>query len=384
MPANTFDVIVLGLGAMGSAAAYHLTKAGKRVLAIEQFGLDHTLGSSHGESRIIRYVYDDPAYIALARHSYPLWREVEEDTDVDLLTITGGLDFGHPDNPQYIATRRALDYCDIPYEWLTPGEVAVRFPQFTLKPDDMAIYQPDGGFVRASDAVVAQVSYAQENGAELMLNTAVTDFEIGPTSVTVQTTRGAISAGALVVAAGPWAGKMLAKTGLQLPLQPTREILTFFQTDDPALFKPDRCPVWIHHGETKVHYGIANADGVSGFKVAQHGRHEPTDPDNTRRMVEPEYIEQMRAFLAQYIPKGGGILTKTYVCLYTMTPDENFIIDQHPFYPHVAIGAGFSGHGFKFSTTIGKILGELATEGYSEMNNALFSLKRFPMAVVQK
>lgn len=376
MQKERYDVIVLGLGAMGAAAVYHLSRAKKRVLALEQFELGHALGSSYGESRIIRYAYDHPAYIELAKAAYPLWHEVEADTGQSLLVETGGLDFGLPDDPHFAATRHSLDYSGIYYEWLTPREVSERLPQFTLQDGEMGIYQPDAGFLRASPCVTTQAERARELGATLLTNTSVMKIDLLPDSVRVHTTAEQYEAAALVITAGPWAGHMLNGIGLQLPLQPTREILVFFETQKPEWFGPDRCPIFIYHGQ-RLYYGIANPDGVSGFKVAQHGRHEPTDPTTINRVTEDSYIEEVRAFLRRSIPMGDGKVIKSYVCMYTMTPDEHFIIDQHPRYKHVAIGAGFSGHGFKFSTLIGKMLGELATDGHTPHNNPLFRLDRF-------
>lgn len=374
---NTFDVIVLGLGAMGSAATYHLAKAGRRVLGIEQFELGHAFGSSFGESRIIRYAYDHPAYIELARHTYPLWHQVEADTGHQLVVQTGGLDWGLPDDPHFRNTRESLDFSGIAYEWLAPAEVRARLPQFTLRDGEMAIYQADAGFVRATMSVIAHTERAHALGAQLLTSTRVERIEPSEASVTVHTSNGTYSAGALVISAGPWAGPLLASTGLRLPLQPTREILVFFHTEVPELFTPQRCPIFIYHGGEKIYYGIPDADGLSGFKVAQHGRHEPTDPNTIDRTTEDSYVEQVRGFQRKYIPRGGGDVIKTYVCMYTMTPDEHFIIDTHPAYRNIAIGAGFSGHGFKFSTLIGKMLGELALEGRSPTNNPLFRIDRF-------
>lgn len=371
-----YDVIIIGLGAMGSAAAYHQAKAGRHVLALEQFELGHALGSSYGESRIIRYAYDHPAYIEMAKHTFPLWCAVEADTGHDLLCVTGGLDFGRPDDPMFAETRRSLDIAGIPYESLTPAQVSARFPQFTLAADEVGIYQPDAGFLRASACVMAQATRARDLGATLRTNTAVRDIQIAPDSATVITDDGTYTAASLIITAGPWAGRVLSKVGLDLPLQPTREIVGFFQTEQPDAFLPGRCPIWIAHGNP-MYYGLPNADGQSGFKIGVHGRGESTDPDTINRVCEPEYVAQLRGFLARSIPKGAGELLKTHVCMYTMTPDEHFVIDRHPLYKHVSIGAGFSGHGFKFSTLIGKMLGDLATGTPSTFESELFSIGRF-------
>jgi monomeric sarcosine oxidase len=370
------DVIVIGLGAMGSAAAYYAAKAGARVLGIEQFGLGHALGSSYGESRIIRYAYDHPDYIDMAKHAYPLWQTVEQDTGQTLIVRTGGLDWGRPDDPHFLNTRRSLELSGIAHELLTPAEVRERFPQFTLQPDEMGIYQADAGFVRATESILAHAAGARRHGALLLEDTPVTAIDVSPDHVTVQTPNGVYSAARLVVTAGPWMGKIARQMGVNLPLQPTREILAFFATGQPELFTPERCPVWIYHGE-RLYYGIPNADGVSGFKVARHGRHEPTDPATINRVAEDEYIDELRGFLGKYIPAGAGDLIKTYVCMYTMTPDENFIIDTLPGAPHIAIGSACSGHGFKFSTLVGKMLVDLVMHGKTDFYSDLFSLNRF-------
>jgi monomeric sarcosine oxidase len=373
----SYDVIVIGLGAMGSAATYHLSKAGRRVLALEQFSLGHALGSSYGESRIIRYIYDHPDYVRMAKHTYPVWEAVQADVGRNLLVMTGGLNWGREDNPHLIATKHSLEVSAVPFEWLSPAETCERFPQFRIAPDEKVIYQAESGFLRATDCVVSQATRAAEYGATIRTETPVTEIDLFDDYVAVHTPADSYQAAALVITAGPWAGRVLGKTGLQLPLQPTREILGFFETENRPLFMPDRCPIYIYWGTEKVYYGIADADGQSGFKVAQHGRHEPTDPDTINRITEESYVHELRDFLGRYIPQGAGRLLKGNVCMYTMTPDEHFIIDRHPGYPHVAIGAGFSGHGFKFSTFIGKLLGELATGESASFQSDLFKIARF-------
>ncbi len=361
---------------MGSATAYHLQNQGFRVLGIEQYSLGHALGSSYGESRIIRYAYTHPTYVEMAKHAYPLWQQVEQETGKKLVEITGGITWGKADNTDFQDTKRSLETIGVRHEVWNPSELQKRFPQFVLPEDELAIFQPDAGFVRATDSVLTHALGAQKLGADILAETSVTHVEILPNSVTVKTATEAYTAAHLVITAGPWAGRVLGNLGLNLPLQPTREILTFFATEQPELFTPERCPAWIYHGE-KIYYGIANADGVSGFKAAQHGRHEPTDPATINRVTEDSYVEEVRSFLNKYIPKGAGELLKTYVCMYTMTPDEDFIIDWHPEHRHVTIGAGFSGHGFKFATLIGKMLGDMVIRGTTEFSSDLFKLSRF-------
>ncbi len=373
--ANQYDVIVLGLGVMGSAAAYHLANDGQRVLALEQFELDHRMGSSYGESRIIRYAYDHPAYVEMSKAAFPMWRALEEASGQQLMVRTGGLDFGAADSPSLLVTRDNLKAEGIPFDWLTPGEVSRRFPQFRLADNMYGMFQPDAGYLAASRCVVTQAEMARKCGATLLTRTPVQRVEVQHDSVRVHTADGQYEAGKLVITAGPWAGRILAMLDLNLPLQPTREELVFFEPPDRAQFLPDRFPIFIYH-DVPWKYGLPNVDGT-GLKVAVHGRHEPTDPDHTRRTPDPDYVEQVRGFVRQFIPQGDGPVNEARICLYTMTPDGHFLIDRHPAYPQVVFGAGFSGHGFKFGILIGRILSDLAVHGKTAYNLSLFSAQRF-------
>ena len=376
MATNTnYDVIVLGMGVVGSATAYHLARAGQHVLALEQFDLDHQLGSSYGSSRIIRYAYDHPTYIEMAKAVYPLWHDLEQEAGISLMRKTGGLDFGQADSTSLIAFRDNLRQAGIACEWLSPAEVARRFPQFQLDENMMGLYQADTGYLMASRCVTAQARLAQQHGATIHTRTQVTGIEIHTDSVSVRTATDHYSAARLVITAGAWAGPLLGSLGLPNPLQPTRERLIFFEPAEPAAFMPDRFPVFIAHSEPWF-YGIPSVNG-GGLKAAIHAQTHATDPDHTDREVESEYIEQVRRFLQRHIPKGDGQVKETRVCLYTMTPDHHFIIDQHPAHPHVVIGAGFSGHGFKFGILTGQILADLAIKGETPHDISLFTVRRF-------
>ncbi|MEP7287822.1 MAG: N-methyl-L-tryptophan oxidase [Chloroflexota bacterium] len=373
--ANQYDVIVLGLGVMGTAAAYHLAKDGQRVLGLEQFALDHRLGSSYGESRIIRYAYDHPIYVEMAKAVFPMWRDLEAESGQALMFQIGGLDFGLVDSESLLTTRDTMLATHVPLEWITPAEVAKRLPQFQLDDNMMAIYQPDGGYLAASQCVLAQANLARKHGATLLTNTPVLKVEALTDSVHIQTATESYEAARLVITAGSWAAHVLTMLDLRLPLQPTREELVFFEPSDPTAFLPDRCPIFICHDQP-WRYGLPNVDG-SGLKVAIHGRHEPVDPDQVNRTPDEPYIGVIRDFVQHYLPTGNGPVKESRVCLYTMTPDEQFIIDRHPAYQHIAIGAGFSGHGFKFGILIGRMLADLATRGATPYDLSLFSVRRF-------
>jgi sarcosine oxidase len=370
-----YDVIVLGLGVMGSAASYHLARAGKRVLALEQFELDHRMGSSYGESRIIRYAYAHPTYVEMAKAAFLMWRELEADSGRRLMFQTGGLDFGPAGAPTLNAARDNLRGAGIACEWLSPGEVMARFPQFRPGPDMMGLYQPDAAYLAASQCVIAQAEMAQKYGATLLTKTPVLGIDPLPGAVRVHTAGAVYEAGALVITAGPWAPKVLGALGLNLPLQPTREQIVFFNPTERTLFEPPHMPVFIFH-QQPWYYGLPNVDGT-GFKAAIHCNGEATDPDTCKRTADSDYIEQIREFVEQYLPRGVGPITDSRVCLYTMTPDEHFIIDRHPAHPNIVFGAGFSGHGFKFGILIGRILADLATSGATPFDLTLFRADRF-------
>ncbi|MFN7208866.1 MAG: N-methyl-L-tryptophan oxidase [Aggregatilineales bacterium] len=374
-----YDVIVIGLGVMGSAAAYHLARAGQRVLALEQFELDHRNGSSHGESRIIRYAYTHPLYVQMARESFALWQALETASGRRLMQRTGGFDFGAPDSPTLRATHQTLESASIPFEWLNAEEAMRRFPQFSLTAEMVALYQPDAAYLAASACVIAQTELAHALGAELLFETPVRRIEPLHDGVRVHTVDRAYEAGKLILTGGAWMGKLLGALDLGLPLQPTREQIVFFEPRDPDLFAPERCPVFIFHSPTWF-YGLPDVDG-SGVKVGIHGNDDACDPDQVNRTPDAAYIERVAAWTRQHLPLAAGAVKEARICLYTMTPDEHFVLDQHPAYPQIVFGAGFSGHGFKFGNLIGKLLADMALGNPISYDLSLFSVARFRQSV---
>jgi monomeric sarcosine oxidase len=372
---NNFDVIVLGLGVMGTAAAYHLAKDGQRVLGLEQFDLDHKLGSSYGESRIIRYAYNNPIHVEMSKAAFPTWRALEAESGKQLMFRTGSLDFGPAESPSLNTTYQTMRAAGITCEWLSGAEAMARFPQFRFDESMRAIYQPDGAYLAASRCVLTQAELARAHGATLLTNAKVLRVEVFIDSVRVHTADAQYEAARLIISAGAWGPQILHTLGLDLPLTPTREELVFLEPPDMRAFMPERLPVFIQH-ETPWHYGLPNAEGA-GLKVAIHMRDEPTDPDNTRRTGDEDYVEHMRAFVRRYLPGGDGPVKEVRICLYTVAPDEHFIIDQHPAHPNVIIASPCSGHGFKFGNLIGRILADLATQGKTDHDISLFSVKRF-------
>lgn len=381
--AQHFDAIVLGAGGMGSAAAYYLSKARQRVLLLEQFELNHQNGSSYGVSRVIRYAYDRPIYINLMRSAYRLWFALEEEAGEQLYVKTGGIDFSQPDEPSFQKVAASMEEMGIAFDRLTAPEASQRFPQFRFDEGMEVLYQQDAGLLAASKCVYAHTRLAQARGATLVDRTPVTKITVSSNNVEVQTPTETYAAEKIVIAAGSWAKTLLSPLGIELPLKIMPCQLAFFQPDNPEDYQPERFPVFAAHmngdyGERP--YGIASYQD-SGVKItAFYGWETVSHPSQVDYTPDDNWIERMRSFSRQYIPGANGPLVSTRRCLYTMTPDKDFIIDRHPEYPQVIFGAGFSGHGFKFTTLVGSILADLAIQGKTENDISLFKASRFQNA----
>ena len=377
---NTYDTIVIGAGAMGSAAAYYLGKRGQRVLLLEQFEIDHRKGSSYGYSRIIRYSYDHPEYVDLMKDTFPLWFALENELGQTLYHQTGGIDFGPVDDHSLRATIKAVETSEISHELMSPAEARKRFPQFRFADDFQVLYQPDSGFVAASSAVRGHIQLARRYGADVRDKTPVDNIRLTRESVEVGAGGERYSAGRLIVTAGSWAKALLQETGLELPLTVLRCQLNFMAPADLGPFESERCPIWIAHVSERFAtslYGIPSHDG-SGFKIAFHGGPPVSSPADIDYQPDASNVEALRSFMRAHIPGIASAPAKeSRICLYTRTPDEHFIVDRHPEHAHVAIGAGFSGHGFKFSTMIGKMLTDIALDGHTPHNDGLFKINRF-------
>ena len=376
-----FDAIVLGAGGMGSAAAYYLAAAGQKVLLLEQFELNHQKGSSYGESRVIRYSYDNPIYIELMRAAYPLWFALQEEAQEKLYIKTGGLDFGYPHESTFQDLKRSMDEAKLNYEYLSKPQVSQRFPQFCLDDGMAAIFQEDSGLLKPSKCVLAHIRLAQKHGAAVRDRTPVIEINPQADSVEVVTATETYTAARLVITAGSWTKSLLAPLGIELTLKVMPCQLGFYQPLDKAAFAPDRFPVFFAHinGEYgEMPYGIPHEDDSIGVKVTTfYGWDTVEHPREVDYTPSAEWVEKIRNFSRQYIPGAAGETIDTRRCLYTMTEDKHFIVDRHPLYPQIAIGAGFSGHGFKFTTLIGKILTQLVLSGETKHDISLFKLERF-------
>jgi sarcosine oxidase len=347
---------------MGSAALHHLARRGKRVLGLERYDIPHAMGSSHGVNRIIRMAYfEDPSYVPLLRRSYELWRELEATSGERLLEITGGIDAAPEEHPVFAGSLQSCLEHGLDHQVLTGSEVNARFPGYRLPETHMAVYQPDGGYVMSERCIVAHVVAAQADGADVHAREQVVGW--GPTAggVEVSTDRGAYTADRLVVTAGAWSLGLLGH--LRGELVPERQVLAWFQPIRPDLYQPDRFPVFNLEVDAGHFYGFP-VETIPGFKVGlYHHLEEAVDPDTMDREPGPADEAPLRRFTKTYFPDAAGPTMTLKTCLFTNSPDEHFIIDLHPDLPQVAIAAGFSGHGFKFSSVVGELLADLAIDG---------------------
>jgi len=369
-----FDVVVVGLGAIGSAALHRLARGGARVAGIERYSPGHDRGSSHGETRIIRLGYfEHPSYVPLLRRAYALWRELEAEAKAKLLHVTGIAEIGPPDGELVTGTLSASRLHDLPHEVLDAAETMRRFPAFKLPPDYVGVFQPDGGFVAVEPAIKAQLALAEAHGAELRIGVTVLSVAPHGGGVRIATSHGDIDAGTAIVAAGPWVGTLVPN----LPVRVTREVMTWFQPSDDALFTSDRFPVFILENRHGMHYGFP-LHGSPGVKIAKHHhRDEAVDPDRVDRTVSAADEALVRPVLADHIPAANGPLIAAKTCLYTVTPDRDFIVDRLPQAPQIIVASPCSGHGFKFAPVIGEILAEMALTGRTGHDIGRFRLGRF-------
>jgi sarcosine oxidase len=370
-----YDAIVLGLGGIGSAAAYWLTKRfGDGVLGLEQFELGHARGESQDHSRIIRLSYHDARYVELAKRSYETWADVERESGEQLVLKTGGLDLGPRDGAIDLATyANSMRACGVPFEELDAQAIRHRWPQWRIGDDVHGLYQPESGIAMAARANATHQRMAREHGAELRERVHVDRIEEsgGEFAVRIGGTR--YTTGRLCIAAGPWSNKALANFGVTLPLEVTKEQVTYFHAADPEAFRPERFPVWIWMDDPSF-YGFPTF-GENGPKVAQDAGGLPVDPDTRNFEPDVDNSARVNAFLRKYLPAALGppILVKT--CLYTLTPDRDFVIDILPTQARGAIAIG-AGHAFKFASVLGRILAELVTDGATRSDLSLFSVER--------
>jgi sarcosine oxidase len=373
-----YDVIVLGLGAVGSSTVYQLSLRGQNVLGIDQFTPPHSFGSSHGKSRIIRETYfEDPLYVPLVKRAYNGWAELQARSGKRVLTRTGGLMIGAPDGTVVSGARASALEHRLPCEELSANELRARFP--ALRPPDGAvgIWEPRAGVLDPEAAIEAQLAIARAAKAELRFGEKVTKWRATAGGVEVTTHSGTWAAARLVISAGPWIGGLLPE--LALPLTVERNAVYWFDPLNAAEFTPSKLPVFIHeYAPGHIWYGFPNfGDGV---KVAQHHQGEMTTANTLRRAVSDAEVEGIRGLIKEFLPDADGALRASSVCLYTNTPDEHFILDAHPYHPAVTIASPCSGHGFKFSIALGELIADDLMGEQARFDLSPFRISRFALA----
>lgn len=378
--ASCYDAAVIGLGAVGSAALFHLARRGLRAVGLERFAPGHDRGSSHGESRIIRLSYfEHPSYVPLLRRAYENWRELERLTGETLLSRTGILEAGRPGSAVVAGTLAAADLHDLPHEALTAAEANRRFPALALPPDWSAVFQPDGGVLRPERAVLAHVTAARVSGAEVRTGVRVTAVEPAPGGMRLRVEgQEPVPAARVVVAAGPWIADLLPDLAPHLRL--TRQVLGWFAPRDPDALRLGRFPVAIlDDGPAGAVYGFP--DLGTGTKWARHDEGDVLGhADRVAQDAGPRDEAGIRGPLARLVPGAAGPLLRMRTCLYTRTADEHFVLDALPGEPRLIAASPCSGHGFKFASVLGEALAELAAEGGTRFDLSRFGLARLATA----
>lgn len=358
-----YDVVVVGLGVAGSAAARELARRGLTVLGLDRFGPDHRRGSSHGESRLFRLLYHEaPYYVPLLRRAREDWRELERECGEDLFVETGGLVIGPPDGrlvPGCLATAAERD---VTFEEPSPGDAHPRFPAFEVPDGDRLLLDPGGGVLLADRCLSALRSGARRAGADLRFGERVLDWSVDGDGLAVETRRGTVPGGALLVAAGGWTADLVG--GSRLPLVVERQTVHRFPAGDDRHgrdFGPERFPVFLLERNENGSIAYGAPDVGRGVKVALHHGGEQADrPGDVRRSVDPGEARAARGAVEELLPRLGRSAIGSDVCLYTDTPDRDFVIDRlSPEMPPVVLACGFSGHGFKFAPVVAEAAADL-------------------------
>jgi sarcosine oxidase len=370
-----YDLIVVGLGAMGGAAACHAARRGARVLGLDANPAGHALGSSHGATRAIRETYfEAPDYVPLVQRSFDHWRALEAETGHALLTVSGALYLGPPDNGLTAGVIRAARVHGLPYEALAGAGFARRFPGFALPEGWEAVFETRGGILWADACMQAHLDLARHHGADLRFSTPALSWRRKGDGVIVETPDGLVAAAAMILTPGPWATEALAD--LALPISCRRIAVVHLDAADPAQYPASDLSVYFWMTPQGIYAGFPHIDG-EGVKIMRHDKGDTCTPATVRRGIDAHDTAQIAGFTAKYMPAANGPVREALTCLYTMTPDNHFILDRHPAIPGLVYACGFCGHGFKFAPVIGEALTSLALDGATDLPVDFLSARRF-------
>jgi sarcosine oxidase len=377
-----FDAIVIGVGSMGSAACWFLAKRGQKVLGLEQFNTPHENGSHAGQSRIIRKAYfEHPDYVPLLERAYNNWRAFELESGSSLYHRTGIVYLGKNENENISGIRNSARLYDVPLENLSHEECKKRFPSFNVPGDFDVIFEPDAGFVTPERTIESYVGESRKNGAVIKTNTPVLNWRQDINGIRVITEAQEYTCEKLVVTAGAWTSGLIPE--LKSQLQVTRQVLAWVTPPDSGPFTLESFPCWfIEDPSVGTFYGFpilpqSKFGGPSGLKLAHHHPGMTCSPEDIHGDVPMPEKEKLQDFLRTYLPSAGDHITHVKNCLYTYSPDSDFIIDHLPGYANrVVVASGFSGHGFKFVPVVGEILADLAMKGRTDLPIDFLRLKR--------
>jgi N-methyl-L-tryptophan oxidase len=370
-----YDIIVLGGGTMGAACAWEAAKRGKRALVLEQFDFVHDRGAHSGQTRIFRHAYAEGAeYIPLVMRADQLWEDLESETKTKVLHRVGVLEMAAPGHLHARRARESAARYRIEFQWLAPAEIRQNWPMIHIPDDWEGGFGAAAGLLDIDHALHGMIRVAHQGGVELMSRSPVSTWGASTSGVWVTTGERRYEADALIVTAGAWAARILQQ--LQLPLAIQRKVQWWLDVKEASLYAPERFPIFITDSEFGEIYGFP-VYRVPGLKIGNHAGGDPTDPDKVNRTVAAHEVHDVMRLASWFLEGVTSNVLQSAVCLYARTPDGHFILDRHPEWPNVVIGAGFSGHGFKFAPAIGEHLVSLALDG-SMRPHQLFRLNRFP------
>lgn len=372
---ESFDAIVIGVGGFGSAATAHLARQGASVLGLEQFDIAHDRGSSHGETRVIRQAYFEHAnYVPLLKRAYKLWDELQDECGTSIFTRCGLLMVGLPTGDCIAGARHAAKLHDIDVDEICPDVAASRFHGFHVPDGYATLYEPNAGYVNVERCVSAHADVAKRHGASIRTSESVVKWSSNGSRVTVITDKNTYEAGRLVITAGAWTSRLMAELGW--PLTVLRKVLFWLPTRSDEYDVSNGGPTFFYELPDGCFYGFPSIDGQS-IKVAEHtGGQMVDDPSEVVRDLVADDTARFTPFANKHLTGAGEQPVRHSTCMYTMTPDQHFIVDRHPEYENVVIGAGFSGHGFKFTSSIGEALAQLALEQQAKLEIDFLSLDR--------
>jgi sarcosine oxidase len=361
---------------MGSAAIAELSARGVKAIGFEAAFPAHALSSSHGDSRLIRLGYfEDPAYVPLLKRAYRNWRTLESRLRQDILTVTGVLQIGLPDSKIVSGTRSACELHDLPFEMLDADALKLRFPVFALDDDEVALFDPQGGYLRPEAAVMGFLKLAAADGAVLHFGEKVSAIERDESGVTIVSSTGRYRVAKVVIATGSWIAELVPDLrGLATPI---RQVVAWYQPADGFVTTPQKMPVFLRGQSAEGSYFGFPALGPDGVKIGRHAHfREPIDPNLPNPPVNSTDLALLDTFIRRYLPAAAGAQVRATTCRYTMLPSEDFLIDLLPGEPRIVVASPCSGHGFKFASVIGEILADLALDGGTALPIAAFSFAR--------